>query len=368
MVLPEPPFIMNIAKQVIIPPTGVFRIVFLYVGQGDAAIMMIPDGNGFKRVLVDNNIDKSACGIDTCKLLKDLLEDDGKLDVFMNTHPHADHTEGIEAINDTVGVKEIWHSGHNPGKGADDAYKEMMRVIDAIGRENEYRFFGTNSRNKMRVGSGEEQVIKKIGEVNFQVLSPAEYLVEEIADETLEARKRRIHEHCAVIRFSYGSTEKHVMITGDADRVAWEDHIVDYHEHVLSTDVLSAVHHGSRTFFKFPNYDDDIYETHIEKMKPTYLVLSAPKQNESNHGHPHDDAMKLYRKHIAEENIYHTGKNRESVIVDIHPDGTLIVDLDSDLYDNYSYDNEDGGDGGKKASAPAYIGSRTENLDRKPMG
>jgi competence protein ComEC len=359
---------MNIAKKVIIPPSGVFRVVFLYVGQGDAAVMMIPDGQDFKRVLVDNNIDKSGGGIDTSELLKDLLDGDGKLDVFMNTHPHADHTEGLEAINDAVGVKEVWHSGHNPGKGADDAYKEMMRVIDAIGRENEYRFYGTNDRNKMRVGSGEDQLIKKLGDVNYQVLSPAEYLCDEIADETPEARKRRIHEHCAVIRFSYGTTEKHVMITGDADRVAWEEHIVDYHKEVLATDVLSAVHHGSRTFFKFPNNDDDIYEEHIEAMNPTYLVLSAPKQDESNHGHPHDDAMKLYREHILEENIYHTGKNRESVIIDIHPDGTLTIDLDTELYDQYSYDNEDDGGEEKKAIAPTYIGSRTSNIDSKPMG
>jgi competence protein ComEC len=358
---------MNIAKQIIIPPVGVFRIVFLYVGQGDATIMMIPDGSNFKRVLVDNNIDKSSGGIDTCKLLKDLLDGEGKLDVFMNTHPHADHTEGLEAINNTIGVKEVWHSGHNPGKGADEAYKEMMRVIKAIGSENEYRFYGTNDRNKIRAGSGEDQLIKKLGDVNYQVLSPAEYLCDEIAEETPESRKRRIHEHCAVIRFSYGTTERHVMITGDADRVAWEEHIVDYHKEVLATDVLSAVHHGSRTFFKFPNNDDDIYEEHIKAMNPTYLVLSAPKQDESNHGHPHDDAMKLYRTRIAEDNIYHTGKNRESVIVDIHSNGTMTIDLDTELVAAYSYDNDDG-DGGKKATAPAYIGSRTENLDRKPMG
>ena len=116
-------------------------MVFLYVGQGDATILAIPNGDAFKYVLLDNNIDRKAGGIDTAKLLKDLLVGIGKLDVFMNTHPHADHTEGLEAIQEAVGVKEVWHSGHNPGKGADEAYQEMRRVIKAIGEENEYRFF-----------------------------------------------------------------------------------------------------------------------------------------------------------------------------------------------------------------------------------
>jgi len=355
----------NTAKKIIVPEHGIFRLVFLYVGQGDATILVIPDGSSFRYVLIDNNIDKGAGGIDTVKLLKDLLEGVGELDVFMNTHPHADHTEGIEAIHKAVGVKEIWHSGHNPGKNHDDAYQEMRRVIKAIGKDNEYRFYGTNDLNKIREADGEEQLEKKLGDINFQVLSPAEYLCEEIADEDDKKRYRRIHEHCAVIRFSYGSPEKYVMMTGDADRVAWEEHILDYHKDSVKTDVLSAVHHGSRTFFKFPNNDEDVYEKHIEEMKPTYLIVSAPKQSESNHDHPHDDAMKLYKKHVKAENICHTGEKRESVIVDIHPNGSLTLELDTELVEAYGFNNED--DGGKFA-APAYIGSRTSSIDSKPMG
>ncbi len=358
----------NVAKNIIVPPVGVFRLVFLYVGQGDATILVIPDGQKFKYVLIDNNIDQSAGGIDTEKLLKDLL-DGAKLDVFMNTHPHKDHTEGIEAIHKAVGVKEVWHSGHNPGKNNDKAYKEMLRVIDTIGKENEFRFYGTNDLNKVREHDGDNQVEKKLGDVDFQVLSPAEYLCDEIADEDDDTRYRRIHEHCAVIRFSYGNPAKYVMMTGDADRVAWEEHIVDYHENSLPTDVLSAVHHGSRTFFKFPGNDDDVYETHIEKMQPTYLLVSAPKQSESSHEHPHDDAMELYKKHVEEDNIFHTGALRESYIVDIHPNGAYTIQPDSELVKAYGYDNDDDDDGGSSSNAaPAYIGSRTSSIDKKPMG
>ncbi|MGB3589248.1 MAG: hypothetical protein WBA23_22075 [Tunicatimonas sp.] len=358
----------NKAQEIIIPEQGVFRIVFLYVGQGDSAILVIPDGSDFRYVLLDNNIDKSAGGIDTVKLLNDLL--DSKKIVFMNTHPHKDHTEGIEEIHNKVGVEEVWHSGHVPGKNHDDAYQEMKRVIKKIGSDNEYKFFGTNDLNKVRQSDGETQVIKKLGDIDFQVLSPAEYLCDEISEQDGDKRYRRIHEHCAVIKFTYGNPAKSVLMTGDADRVAWEDHILEYHKDSVSAEVLSAVHHGSRTFFKLPNNDDDVYETHIETIAPNELIVSAPTQKESGHDHPHDDAMKLYKKHVDEDNIFHLGEKRESMIVDIYSDGNYDIYSDDDeLATEYGFGNEpdDNSEGGKRV-APAIIGAGTSTLDNKPMG
>lgn len=48
----------NKAKEIIIPNrSGVFRIVFLYVGQGDATLLVVPDGPAYQYVLVDSNHD-----------------------------------------------------------------------------------------------------------------------------------------------------------------------------------------------------------------------------------------------------------------------------------------------------------------------
>ena len=356
------------AKDIIVPPTGVLRIIFLYVGQGDATLLVVPDGSGFRYVLVDNNIDRSAGGINTEKLLKDLL-DDG-LDVFINTHPHRDHTEGIEAIHKATPIKEVWHSGHKPGKDSDSAYQEMMRVIKAIGKDKEFKLFGTNQVNKIRQADGTTTVNKCLGDITFQVLSPAEYLCDDIAEGEDKERDRRIHEHCAVIRFSYGSPARHVLITGDADRVAWEDHIMPYHHAAVKANVLSAVHHGSRTFFKFHGDEEDVYETHIETIAPDYVIVSAPKQDESRHKHPHDDAMELYEQHVSDPaNVLHSGKNRESFIVDIYPSGEWTVTPDQELVTTYGYDN-DGGEGGKNRGRSAAVVSSRPNtrLDNKPMG
>lgn len=83
----------NKAKEIIIPNrSSVFRIVFLYVGQGDATLLVVPKGGGYEYVLIDSNHDESSGGIDLIRLLKDLFKDDHHgLNVYINTHPHKDH-------------------------------------------------------------------------------------------------------------------------------------------------------------------------------------------------------------------------------------------------------------------------------------
>ena len=315
------------------------------------------------------NNDKKNGGINIKALMSDLIDEGDKV-IFVNTHPHDDHLKGIKEVHDEISITEVWHSGHKPGKDHDEAFQEMMEVIKDIGKNNEYVLFGTNDENKVRKNDKVTEVIKKIGDIDFIVLSPAEYVSDEIADEDPDTRYSRIHEHCAVIKFSYGGREvKSILITGDSDKTAWVEHITDYHKERLPSDILSASHHGSRTFFKENSDDEDIYEKHIEEINPLHLIISAPKQSESKHGHPHDDAINLYEKHIDKENIYHLGKNRECVIVDISKEGEIEIKFDQDLVKEYGFKNDDGDNGGQnvKKSVP-YIGSRTSRIDNQPMG
>lgn len=358
----------NKAQDIIIPKEKhVFRTVFLYVGQGDATLLVIPEGVNYRYVLIDTNNDTKNEGIDIHRLLNDLLGDNS-LDVFINTHPHDNHLIGIKAIHEKIGITEVWHSGHKPGKDHDDAYKEMQEVIKQIDETNEYILFGTNDLNKIRKYDKETEVIKKIGDVDFQVLSPAEYVADDVQDEDQDTRYKRIHEHCAVIRFSYGNktTKNHVMITGDSDKIAWKEHIADYHKDNLSAKVLSASHHGSRTFFKTDEDDEEPFEKHIESIKPQYVVISAPKKTESKHDHPHDDAIEVYEKHVEKDNIFHQGKNRICVIVDIKSDGTISVKTDSALVKEYRFKDED--DTKNESKSYKNIGIITTQLDTKPMG
>lgn len=346
---------MNYAKEILIPKEkGVFRIVFLYVGQGEATLLVIPNGINWKYMLIDTNDDTERGGINISKLLKDLL--DSGLDIFLNTHPHNDHLKGIKEINASVPIRQIWHSGHKPGKDHEEAYKELNDIMENIGEKNIFLLKGSGEENKL------DDQGYSLGDIGFYVLSPAEYVTDEIEGEKPEDRYNRIHEQCAVIKFFYGTDRKCILITGDADKTAWYKHITDYHAKRLSADVLSAPHHGSITFFK--TGDEDPYTEHLEKIHPTHLIISAPKRSESPHGHPDEEAITIYKEYIEGDNIYHLGKNRECVIVDIHDTGSLDIVMDKDLVEHYGFSKDS--DNGKYLGAS--VGVITSRMDRKPMG
>jgi len=347
---------MSYAKDIIIPKVkSVFRTVFLYVGQGESVLLLIPDGQGWKYMLVDTNTDIKSGGINMPKLLEDLL-DDG-LDIFVNTHPHNDHLNGVKEINAKVPIKQVWHSGHKPSKNHDEAYEELKSIIKHIGNENVFLLKGSKEENKLDDSS------ISLGKIGFNVLAPAEYVTDDIEDEKPEDRYKRIHEQCAVIKFFYGVDRKCILITGDADKTAWQKHITKYHAQRLASDVLSAPHHGSINFFKMG--DETVYKEHMEHIRPSHLIISAPKQSESPHGHPDDDAVKIYKEYIDEVNIHHLGKNRECLIVDIYEDGDLDIIVDKDLVEHYCFKEED--DSGKYIGV-ASIGAIASRIDKKPMG
>ena len=354
----------NVARNVIWPTKSdvIVRVVFLHVGQGDSAVVLAKDGKTYKTIVVDINRDEKNGGVDVPKLIKDLLEEEGgKLGVFINTHPHSDHLRDVVALSEDVDIQEVWHSGHKPGKKHDDAYQDLQKVIKNVrskhGASSEIELAGSRSK-------------KKIGEASYYVLSPAEYVKEDIEGETGEKRSRRIHEQCAVLKFGYDDTW--VMLTGDAERDAWEKHIVEYHKKRMAANVLGAAHHGSRTFFRYDKKDDP-YKDALSEIGPKYVVISAPTSKESQFDHPHSDAVELYEEEVGEDNVLHTGENRECYICDVLESGDVEVTTDTKLVDAYGL-GEDGGDDGQKksntkarAAGAAAIVTGTK-IDQRPMG
>jgi hypothetical protein len=159
-----------------------------------------------------------------------------------------------------------------------------------------------------------------------------------------------------------------ILISGDADRDAFEKHITAYHRERLSAFALGASHHGSRTFFKCDE-DDDPYLEGIRAIDPVSVIVSAPTQAESCHGHPHDDAMELYENHVGEDHVHHTGEERYSFIVDIYRDGTYgeVTDDGGRLSEEYGLGEDDGGGGTANAkSAGPFVRPKQETGDRTP--
>ena len=344
----------NVAMDLIWPqdPEILVRVVVLHVGQGASAIALVAEGDTYKTLLIDINLDAKAEGINVPRLITDLLSaSHGHLSIFVNTHPHSDHLLGITELSTAVKIDEIWHSGHRPGKDHEDAYKSLQRVIREVKEAggSETRLEG--SRSPVALGDAE-----------CYVLAPAEYVVDDIEGESSDARNRRIHEQCAVLRLGKGATW--IMLPGDADRDAWEKHIM-YHEERLQSVILLAPHHGSRSFFHYDEEDEPYMEA-LEAVSPQYVVISAPRSDESQWGHPHQDAVKRYAKVVGEDNVLHTGDKRCSFICDIYRDGEYAIRSDNGkLAKAYPIDGSEDGGKEQRATTSAFIGTR---VDHRPMG
>jgi competence protein ComEC len=344
---------VNVAYDVLWPTDSaiVLRIAFLYVGQGSSSVVLVGNEGTYKTILIDINLDYENGGINVPQLIKDLLSEKS-LDVFVNTHPHKDHLAGLAELGNAVRIQEVWHSGHVPGKDHADAYEALKKLIERVKQNG-----GTE---KELAGSRRPT---EIGEIECYVLAPAEYVKEDIEGESADQRYNRIHEQCAVLRFGAGDTW--IMIPGDADRDAWENHIAKYHAERSPAVILAAPHHGSRSFFK-KNEADDPYVEALKSIAPDYVVISAPQSHESPHDHPHDDALDIYRGHLSsDDDVLHTGSERQSFICDVFADGKYQIRTDNgELVREYGLGKDKGGDGKKEI----FIGGSLTRVDKRPMG
>lgn len=134
-------------------------------------------------------------------------------------------------------------------------------------------------------------------------------------------------------------------------------------------DVLQVSHHGSRTFFKKKKEEDESWEEHVEAMSPSHLVISVGADN--SHGHPHADALRLYKKHVTEANTFRTDKHL-TVVLTIDEAGKMTWSTDDAVFQSkYELPGPDkekgsGGKGGQAKAAAASIVSRTRLGDKSP--
>ncbi len=164
---------MSVASDILGPlADDTMRVVFLYVGQGESTLVLMPNGaGGHLSMLIDSNRGASLKGIDLPRFLADALPSRTaagrpRLDIFANTHPHNDHLSGLDELSKAVEVGAVWHSGHKPSSAHEGPYGELAALIRDVkkraGDDAEMRFLA--SRAPLAWGSGE-----------VHVLSPAEY-------------------------------------------------------------------------------------------------------------------------------------------------------------------------------------------------
>jgi competence protein ComEC len=216
---------------------GLLQVHYIDVGQGDAILILTPDG---KAALIDGGEARSGA--------LQYLRDQGvrKLDLVVVTHPHDDHIGGLPEIFKAIPVSKVATNGQ---PHTTLSYERLLEAV--IDSQAEY----------LEVKRGDSLAV---GSLELQVLHPGEKMVESH------------NENSVVLLMGYGNMT--FLFTGDAERGA-EQSILASGYPVKAT-VLKVGHHGSRSSSS-PDF--------LASVRPEIAIFSAKAGN--LYGHPHSETL-----------------------------------------------------------------------------
>jgi len=221
----------------LVSPAGL-SVTFLDVGQGDSAVIELPDG---KTMVVDTG--------STGRELAGFLAYAGKrrIDVLTVTHSHPDHAGGLAYILERFPVGQLWDNGRN-------AYPEGMAL--------------PRVHRKLERGD----VIEK-GLYTIQVLHPYEGFAAVESDEYEEENNASLVLRIAGKRHAF-------LFAGDVEQEAEDD--LDHLGKWLRSDVVKIPHHGGRT---------SVHARLLSAISPSVAVISAGRNNAF--GHPSQEMLQI---------------------------------------------------------------------------
>lgn len=230
------------------------KIYFLDIGQGDATLILAPNGN---QILIDGGPDSSVLR----ELGKTMGFFDRKIDVVLATHPDQDHIGGLPLVLERYKVKNFIDSVAESETASYKALEELAKD------QNIETFYGMRGMNII--------LDKKAG-VYLHVLYPVpdEFKVTETNDMSI------------VTKLVYGDTS--VVLTGDAPKLV-ESMLVSTDGSYLRSQILKAGHHGSKT---------STSGAFVSIIKPAYAIISAGLNN--RYGHPNTETMNVLEKEGVE--------------------------------------------------------------------
>lgn len=222
-------------------PDGKLHVYFLNVGQGDAILIIAPDG---RQILVDGGPSPTALLNELGTVLPFW---DRSLDLVVLTHPDGDHITGLIPLLDRYRVAQVLDVPQSDSAPEAAPWLERLRVRD-IPR--------TYARRGMRLS---------VGNVLLTVLHPGPQLLTGTASDD--------NNNAIVLRLDYSRFS--VLLTGDIEREAEEALIAA--SLPLRADVLKAGHHGS---------NGSTSAAFVAAVQPRLAVISVGQGNPFGHPHP----------------------------------------------------------------------------------
>lgn len=241
-------------------PRGKLRVTFVDVGQGDAAMIDLPDG---KLMLIDTGGSMGGSPDPGARVLLPLLKARRRshIDVLVISHPHPDHYGGLSAILDQVSIGELWDNGQADDEDPDGPFATLLN--DARGRGIPVLTPKQLCHQSRHFASARVQVLWPC---------PGYQPALDVNDNSL------------VLRLTHGSAS--YLFTGDIEAAA-EGMLVKRHPD-LRAQVLKVAHHGSRT---------SSTQGFIAAVRPRTAVISAGQYN--RFGHPHPEVVARLRHNGA---------------------------------------------------------------------
>ncbi len=257
------------------------EIVFLDVGQGDAAFLRFPNG---RTMVVDGGLRSRRSDFGE-RVVVPFLKHRGvsRVDVVVASHPHSDHIGGLVHLLEQVEVGHFIDSGQ-----AYDTW--TARRLRGLIEERGIAYH--------RVAAGDS--LAGLGGVGAVVLHPREGFVGPDG-----GSPHGLNDGSVVVRFDYGETR--VLFTGDIEEAS-EPALLGWGDG-LRSGVLKAAHHGSRTS-SGPAF--------VEAVDPSVCVVPVGAFNKFRH--PAPEVMERFRE--AGARVYRTDECG-AVVVRIRREGRV---------------------------------------------
>jgi competence protein ComEC len=234
---------------------GRLEVVFLSVGQGDAAVLRLPGGEA---VLVDAGGDDRGRHDPGSRDVRPFLLDMGvrRLAAAFVSHLHGDHALGLPGVAAGVEVERVYAPARAAARAGDEAVAEAMRRLPRA----------------VPLAAGDQVAF---GGVRFEVLGPPR---PEAAPGLSD------NDASLVLRVVHGRTA--FLFPGDVEA---EGEALAARHGTLAADVVKVPHHGSRTSSS---------RGLAAAVIPRWAVVSAGRRN--RFAFPHAEAVERWRDVGAE--------------------------------------------------------------------